>query len=782
MARKRKPKTAEQLPLTPAVVEDASLGEEAYRRFLNYALSVITARALPDVRDGLKPVQRRILYTMYNELRLLPASRYRKSAAIVGDVMGKFHPHGDTAIYDALVRMAQPFSMRACLVDGRGNFGSPDGDGAAAMRYTEAKLTPLAATLMTELAAKTVDFRPNYDGTRFEPVVLPAPFANLLVNGAYGIAVGMATSIPPHNFQEVTRACIALVDDPKATLRDVLKHIKGPDFPTGGELMATSQELRSVYEEGHGSLKLRGTWKPEGQGGTARVVIDSIPFAVERRTVVEKIADVVLSKKLPGLVDVRDESTEVCRIVCELSRGADPELVMAYLHKHTPLTQGVHFNLTCLMPSDDGEVSSPQRVSLLTMLHAFLKFRMDVVVRRLRHALAEVEKRIHVLEGFEIVFDALDETIRIIRRSEGRQDAAEKLIQRFDLDEAQVDAILELRLYRLAKLEILVIQKELKEKQKLQKNYRKLLKRPDERWGLIREELREASEAHGTPRSTRIVGKVQEVAFAAEDFIVDEDAVVVLTEQGWVKRQQSVRSIQSVRVREGDRVLHLLAGSTRTAVAFFSSAGVCYVQRLVDVPATSGYGVHVKTLFQMGDGERVVSALGFDPRVLYVPTDDDGDLHPFAVGVTRGGLASRFSLRTHGEPSKKNGRRFMKVGDGDEVIHVGWCEEGDIMACASLAGRALLCGTDDVSVLTGPGKGVRLIKLDPKDQLLGARVLDDDRDALAVVSDGGKRYEISPRKHDITSRGGKGFRLLKRGGLSSVQWPEPVVPDLSEDE
>ena len=783
MARRRKKKSP-QIDLPIDSIEDASLVEEARRRYLNYALSVITARALPDVRDGLKPVQRRILYTMHHELRLRSDVKHRKSAAIVGDVMGKFHPHGDTAIYDALVRLAQSFSMREPLVDGRGNFGSPDGDAAAAMRYTEARLHKLADELLAELPKQTVAFRPNYDGRFFEPVVLPARFPNLLVNGSQGIAVGMATSIPPHNLAEVIQACVAMIDgDP--TTRQLMKFVKGPDFPTEGELISTRQELAAAYEAGQGSLKLRGQWKLEPTGkGSPLIVIHSIPYAVERRAVVEKIAEVIVQKKLPSLTDVRDESTDDCRIVCEMRKGADEQLIMAYLYKHTPLQTNVQVNLTCLVPTSNPDVAAPQRIGLKAILRHFLDFRMEVVTKRLEFELAQLEKRIHILEGFITIFDALDEAIRLIRRSEGKQDAAQKLMKRFDLDDLQADAILELKLYRLAKLQILELRAELEEKLKEQKRVLRLLRSEPARWKLIRAELQELSSTYADPRRTRIVAKLDEPEFDAEAFIVEEDAMVVVTEQGWVKRQQRVKDVASTRVRKGDQVLAVIAGSTRTSVAFFSNHGVCYVTRIVDVPATTGHGTPLQTMFKMADGERVVGAIGFDPRFLEVPPADEeaeDPEEPFAIAVTRGGSALRFSLRSHREPSTRSGRKFTRPKQDDEVIYVAPVYEDDCIACATAQRRALICSTDEVSLLSGPGRGVMLIKLQKGDEVVGARVLSYDDDALIVRREGGNDYRITLRKYEVVSRGGKGFQLFTRGAVEGEVYQEPEIPEFPEE-
>jgi len=763
---------------------ETSLAAETQRRYLNYALSVITARALPDVRDGLKPVQRRILYDMQNELHLRYDAKYIKCARIVGDVMGKFHPHGDSSIYDALVRQAQDFTMSAPLIDGRGNFGSPDGDSAAAMRYTEARLAKLAGELLSELGKKTVPFRPNYDGTRFEPVVLPARYPNLLVNGCQGIAVGMATSIPPHNFKEVVDACITLIDNPDGGLADVLKHIRGPDFPTGGQLLSSKRELREVYETGQGSLKLRAEWKLEEsqKKGNPSIIINSIPYAVERKTIVERIADVIISKKLPPLLDVRDESTDVCRVVCEIKAGSDPQLIMAYLYKQTPLATNVQVNLTCLVPVEGSDVCAPQRLDLVSILKHFLSFRMEVVKKRLAFDLEQLQRRIHILEGFEKIFDVLDETIAIIRKSEGKQDAAAKLMKRFAMDEEQVDAILELKLYRLAKLEILIIQKELDEKRAEAARTEKLLKSDKARWSLIKAELHELASEYANRRRTRVLSSVDEPEFQAEDFIIDEDTVAVLTAQGWIKRQREVKDLATARLREGDRVSDVVAGSTKSQVAFLSSLGSCYVCRMVDIPQVTGYGNPVQTMFKLADGERLIRMLCFDPRSLEVPEATEGaePQPPYAVAVTRKGQCLRFSLRPHREVSTKTGRKYARLAEGDEIIFVDAVLPKQHLAAASESGHALICKIDEVSILAGAGKGVQLMKLDDGDLLVGAKVLREKSDVLTVLNDKGTPYDITQRRYEVVSRGGKGHALFKRGKLASKVEDEPVIPSLGE--
>ncbi|HET9987870.1 MAG TPA: DNA gyrase subunit A, partial [Kofleriaceae bacterium] len=428
---------------------DASLETEARRRYLNYALSVITSRALPDVRDGLKPVQRRILFAMLNDEHLRPDAKYKKSATVVGRVLGRYHPHGDSSVYEAMVRMAQDWVLRVPLVDGSGNFGSLDGDEAAAYRYTECRLAPAAMELLRELDFNTVDMRANYDGTTEEPVVLPARYPNLLVNGSTGIAVGMATNIPPHNLRELVEALLALSKDRKIEHVQLMKYINGPDFPTGGQMLNSKVELRQIYKEGGGAVRVRGEYKLEEKkkGGTD-LIITSIPWAMTKQSIVEKIAEVVISRKLPFLLDVRDESTTDVRIVLEIKKDADPELVMAYLYKNTPLQSSFHVNMTCLVPPelmDDGNVPSgappqPKKCGIKEMLEHFLDFRIITTQRRFQYQLDQLNTRIHILEGYVTIFDALDEIIKIIRASEGKEDAAQKIIKRFKLDEVQTDA------------------------------------------------------------------------------------------------------------------------------------------------------------------------------------------------------------------------------------------------------------------------------------------------------------------------------------------------------
>src|SRR5919198_810840 len=485
------PESKSSAPPPSAGPEVVPLHEAAQSRYLNYALSVITARALPDVRDGLKPVQRRILYTMWQQ-NLTADAKHRKCAKVVGDVMGSYHPHGDVALYETLVRMAQPFSLRYPLVDGSGNFGSLDGDSAAAMRYTECRLARLSDELLSEIDQTTVHFRPNYDGTKTEPVVLPARIPNLLVNGTTGIAVGMATNIPPHNLTEVCTALVKLLDNEDIGNAQLSRIIKGPDFPTGGQILNSQDELKQIYKTGAGTVRLRGTWDigPDTRS-TKTIYIESIPYTVNKAQLVERIAEIVLSRKLPQLLDVKDLSTEDVRIALELKKDADEKMVMAYLFKHTPLQINFPVNLTCLIPTENPEVGRPERLDLKSILWHFLHFRLEVVTKRLEHELAALKRRIHILEGFEKVFDALDEILKMIRKSDGKADAAEKIMKRFDLDAEQTDAILELKIYRLARLEILIITNELAEKRKRARQISGLLKSEADRWKIVRQEIEE---------------------------------------------------------------------------------------------------------------------------------------------------------------------------------------------------------------------------------------------------------------------------------------------------
>ncbi|MBI3203156.1 MAG: DNA topoisomerase IV subunit A [Myxococcales bacterium] len=770
--------------------EHAALHEVAQEKYLSYALSVITARALPDVRDGMKPVQRRILYTMWQQ-RITADSKHRKCAKVVGDVMGNYHPHGDAAIYDALVRMAQPFALRAPLVDGSGNFGSLDGDPAAAMRYTECRLTPISAELLGELEQDTVHFRPNYDGTKEEPVVLPAKVPNLLVNGATGIAVGMATNIPPHNLEEVCAAAVrlldALVEKKTLSARELCRTIKGPDFPTGGQIVSSTEEIKQIYETGHGTIKVRGTWKAAPAGrGDKKLFITSIPYAVNKAQLVERIAEVVTSRKMPLLLDVRDVSTDDVCIELTLKRDADESKVLAYLYKQTPLQTNFAVNLTCLVPTENPEVGRPERLDLGQILWHFLHFRLEVVTRRLQHELSALERRIHILEGFAKIFDALDEILRIIRKSEGKADAAQKIMAKFGLDAEQTDAILELKLYRLARLEILVIQGELKDKQKRVREIKKLLGEADSRgrWAMVRRELEEVGATFGkaSKRRTIIEEAAAEPELTAEDLIIAEDNHVLITRDGWVKRQKEIKDPSSTRLREGDQVLACVAGSTRATVAFFSSFGTAYTARIAEVPATTGYGEPIQKLFKLKDRESIVAMISLDPRVTGDVAEKEGYFPAtYACAATSDGYALSFGLSPFVEPSTRAGRRFARPAGEATVVGVQAVGGDETLVAATAARRALLCKLEEVNYLSGPGKGVLLIKLDKGDKIVGFCAVTKDSDGLTMKTSLGGEQKITPSRYELSSRGGKGREVMKRGALlEPVAEPPPPPPTFEE--
>ncbi len=751
---------------------ETDLRDAAEERYLSYALSVITSRALPDVRDGLKPVQRRILYAMYQNLRLTAGARPRKSAAVVGEVLGKYHPHGDVAAYEAMVRMAQPFSLRYPLVHGEGNFGSLDGDSAAAMRYTEARLTPLAEEMLDDLGADTVAFRPNYDATLDEPVVLPSGIPQLLMNGSTGIAVGMATNIPPHNLREVVAALIAMIDEPDIEVKGLLKHLKGPDFPTGGEILNGRSELREIYETGQGPVRLRGQYAVETlPRGRRQIVVTSIPYAVNKGELVASIGELVAARKLPLIVDVRDESTTDVRIVLELKPDASPEAAMAYLYKHTALQANFNVNLTCLLPSPNSLVGQPARVTLRDLCRQFLDFRMVVVTRRLEHEKRRLEERLHILAALMAIYDDVDRAIRIIRKAESRADAQKQLMKAFGLDEVQADAILEMRLYQLARLEIEKIRAEQAAKTKRLREIEALLKAPKARWRMIRDELEQLAARHGDARRTRFATG-DELVYDAEAYVVHEDAVVLLSRDGWIKRQTQVKDPAATRLREGDALAAVLPGTTRDRVALFSTHGSLYVLRVADIPATTGYGEPVQSLLKFADGERVLMT-----RLLREPDATPGQQAlpglraaaptSFLVATARG-----YGFRCTPDLSEttRTGRRVARVADGDLVVSVEPIA-GPAVVTATATGKMLRFVIDEVAELSGPGRGVILMRPASDDRVVGALALPEPSTFLAVTLDGGER-KIGLADVPVGHRGGKGQKVVKRGGVAAIRRPE----------
>jgi len=754
-------------------VQSVPLHEAARERYLNYAMSVITARALPDVRDGLKPVQRRILYTMYNELALHPTGRYRKCAAVVGEVMGKFHPHGDQSIYDALVRMAQDFSLRSPLVDGQGNFGSLDGDRAAAMRYTECRLRPLAEELLSEIKKETVDFRANYDGQRMEPIVLPAQFPQLLVNGAEGIGVAMATKVPPHNLGEVIDACVALIDNPALDVAELMGFIKGPDFPTGGRILSDAATLLDIYQTGQGSMRVRADYRLETAERRQIIVIDSVPYGKIKAKLIEDVGKLVAERKLPLIVGVRDESTDEVRIVLELKRGASADKAMAFLYKHTDLQCHISANLNVLVPVDGSDVAIPRRLDLREILRHWLFFRFDTVRRRFEFELAELNKRIHILRGFVTVFDALDEAIRIIRESEGRRDASERLMDRFDLDEVQTDAILDLQLYKLSRMSIEAIRDELEEKLKEAARIEALLASREKLWAQVRNELLVLRDLYAEPRRTVIGEPVRELAYDEDEYIEKVDAYVVVSRDGWFKRQSSISSLDKVRVREGDEIAWLIKAHTRSTITFFTSLGAAYAMRVDDVPPTTGFGSPVQKQFKFADGERIVGVISHDARhrierqePLPIESADEPP-PPHGVAMTEQGKVLRFPLVAHEEVSNTTGRRFCRLRGEDTVLAVYAVDDRDKVCVATQGGRAMVFTLEQVPVLKAAGAGIMGIKLREDDHVMAFELARGSLDGPTVITNLGRDLVVRERKFGLSTRGGRGNVVLQRGTIDT---------------
>jgi DNA gyrase subunit A len=815
---------------TTAHIEDVPLAEAARARYLNYALSVITSRALPDLRDGLKPVQRRILYAMWHDLHVSADSRYIKCAAVVGEVMKTYHPHGDQSIYDALVRMAQPFSLRQPLVDGYGNFGSIDGDPPAAFRYTECRLTPIALTLLTELREQTVDYRPNYASTADEPIVLPAQFPNMLVNGVSGIAVGMATNIPPHNLKELCNALVALLDNRELSLERVLKAVHGPDFPTGGVILNTAEELKQIYATGQGTIKLRGTYEIDPDRPNS-VLITNIPYGIEKDGLVERIGELIAKGQVPQLTNVKDLSTDDVRIVLELRPGANADAALAYLFKNSPLQINYSINLTCLLPAEGAEVAVPRRLDLKTILQHFLDFRLDVVTRRLRFELKNLLDRIHILEGFAIVFKNLDEAIKIIRESDGKPDAAPKLMKRFELSEIQADAVLETKLYRLGKLEIRDIMDELRQKRKRAQEIKQLLADEPARWQIIRAELKSIAQTFGEPRRTKIEVPAAPLEFREEDYIVDEDSWVIITRDGWTKRQKSFTDVASIRVRDDDRVGWVYRARARQTITVFTDRGVAYTMRVNDVPMTTGHGEPIQKQFAFEDQEHIVGVVCHDPRCLPewskhpqtaprliqrllagelddADTNGSGRAHhdgsadgngngngtalpppPYAIALSAGGKVLRYALSPLAAVSTRKGRQVVRLDPSfkdDVVVGVEATDGSENVCLATRAARVLIFPVTEANIVAGAARGVAAIRLEAKDRVLGFVLANKKREGLTVRTNRGGIQIVRATKYPVTSRGGKGYSILQRGSLDAVipveAEPHPPLEEFTDSQ
>jgi DNA gyrase/topoisomerase IV subunit A len=775
----------------------ALLHEEVEKRYLAYALSTIVSRALPDVRDGLKPVHRRILYAMHG-MRLGDAAKMRKSAAVVGEVIGKYHPHGDQAAYDALVRMAQDFSLRYPLIDGSGNFGSVDGDSPAAMRYTETRLSAFAGLLLREIDQGTTEFRPTYDAMGEEPLVLPSAVPNLLLNGTSGIAVGMSCSFPPHNLVEIIGACRAMIHEPDMPTSALLKYVKGPDFPTGAEILIHPDSLEQIYTSGHGAIKVRGTFEAETLSrGRTNLIITSIPYSVNKSRLIERIAQLIRDKRLRQVQDVRDESAEDVRIVLEL-RGGDvrQDSVMAFLYRHTDLQINFPVNLIAITPQ-----GVPDRLSLGRIVRYFLDFRYERTVLRLQHRLTILQKRIHVLDGFNILFLDLDKALRIIRSARSRLEAEQGLKQHFELDDEQVEAILEMRLYRLVGLEIGKLLDELSAKKKEAAEITRDLESPARLWKIIDRELGEISDKFRDGRRTRIVAETEAPAieYDPDEFVEHEDTTVILSRQGWIRRLKAeITDESTLKFRENDSLLAHVRVSTDRTVAIFSNLGKLYVLKALDVPATTGFGEPIGSLLSFVDGESVVAIIAPDPVDRTTEPQaaeeneenldvagDNGELSqgflfgeseepvpsttlpsqtepPRGILVTRLGQGFRFDYSILRESTKRMGRRLVNLKPEDEVVAVKPVD-GDHVAIGVNSGILLVFPVEQVSVLAGPGQGVRMIRLVPNTCVVAMETVSLD-DKLRIKTKRGREKIVPVQEIQVGKRDTKG----KSPGISGI--------------
>ncbi|MFT4034057.1 MAG: DNA gyrase subunit A [Patulibacter sp.] len=738
-------------------IEPRALEDEMHTAYLDYAMSVIIGRALPDARDGLKPVHRRVLFSM-NENGQGPTRPYSKSAAIVGDVMGKYHPHGDSAIYDTLVRMAQPFSMRYELIDGQGNFGSIDDDPAAAMRYTEARLARIATEMLRDLDSDTVDFQPNYDGSKQEPVVLPARFPNLLVNGGSGIAVGMATKIPPHNLGEIVGAVVAMIDNPDITDDELIALVPGPDFPTGGIIVGRSG-IRAAYETGRGKVRVRAKIHTEDIGrGKEALIVTELPYEVKKggdNGVIKKIADLVRDKRIPEVADIQDYSDKRgMRLVIELKRDAIPEVVRNKLFKHTPLQTTFGVNTVALV---DGV---PRTLSLREALRVWIEHQRDVIVRRSKHELGVLERRVHVLEGLLKALDHLDEVIEVIRASRDRESARVELMARFELSEIQASAILDLRLSQLTALEADAIQSEYDDKVERIAELRAILGDERKIFALIKEELTEISERFGDERRTIITDSEDEIDI--EDLIADQQMVITITHSGYIKslplatyRQQNRggRGVTGMNMKDGDFIEHLFVCSSHDFLLFFSNRGKVYRKKVYELPEASrtAKGRALVNILPLRDGERIQSVL----------STRDFNEGPFLIFATRSGVVKKTEFGLYNTPIKADGIIAIKIRDDDELVAVRRTSGDDDILMVSRRGQAVRFHEEATRAMGRDTTGVRGMDISAKDDgVLAMDVARDDDDLLVVTENGyGKRTGID--QYRKTNRGTKGVGTIK---------------------
>ena len=747
-----------------ANVLPAELSKEMRTSFLEYSMSVIVSRALPDVRDGLKPVHRRILYAM-NESGITPKRPHAKSARTVGDVIGKYHPHGDSAVYDTMVRLAQPFSMRVPLVDGHGNFGSIDGDSAAAMRYTEARLDKPAMELLRDLDKETVDFQPNYDESLQEPVVLPSRFPNLLVNGSSGIAVGMATNIPPHNLGEAIDATCKMIDNPDCTVDDLMKVLPGPDFPTGGIIMGR-KGIRDAYETGKGSLTIRSKCRiEEGKNGKHSIVVSEIPYQVNRTNLLKKIADLIRDKKLPEVSNVHDGADRHgIDIIIELKQNAIPQVVLNKLYKHTQLQVGFGCNMLALVNG------VPRVLSLKEILHYYILHQEEVVERRTRYDLAKAEARAHILEGFVIALDNIDEVIQIIRSSNTDREAKDVLMERFKLSEKQSEAILEMKLRRLTGLEREKIEAELKELREKIDYYKRLLSDKDLVKQVIKEELTEIKEKFSSARITKITDEAKDLD--VEDLIAEEEVAITVTKAGYVKRlpvatyrqqKRGGKGMQGVNLKEADFVEHLFISSTHAYLLFFSSRGRVYRLKAYEIPEASRHarGTAIVNVLPLEKGETIAAVIATKD----FPEDE------YLMFATSSGMVKKTSMKLY-DRTRRDGLIAINLKENDTLISVQRVAEGEKVMMVSSAGKAIMWDESEVRAMGRDTMGVRGMTVNADARVLGMEIARPGTELLVITELGyGKRTPVEeyPSHH----RGGQGVYTItmtaKKGLLSAMK-------------
>ncbi|WP_040214773.1 DNA gyrase subunit A [Clostridium polynesiense] len=732
-------------------VVPVDIKNEMKKCYIDYAMSVIVGRALPDVRDGLKPVHRRILFSM-QELGLSPDKGYRKCARIVGDVLGKYHPHGDTSVYDALVRMAQDFSIRYLLVDGHGNFGSVDGDGAAAMRYTEAKMNKIAVEMLRDINKDTVDFVPNFDGEEEEPSVLPSRYPNLLVNGSLGIAVGMATNIPPHNLGEVIDGTIKLIDNPEATVLDLMTDIKGPDFPTAGIIMGTSG-IRSAYETGRGIVRVRAKAEIEEENGKHKIIVTEIPYQVNKAKLVENIADLVKDKKINGISDLRDESDrEGMRIVIELKRDANPNVVLNLLYKHTKMQDT--FGIIMLALVDN----KPQILNLKEILVNYVDFQKQVITRRTQFELNKAEERAHILEGLRIALDNIDEVINILRNSKTTEVAKETLIDRFGLSDKQAQAILDMRLRRLTGLEREKIEEEYNELMNIIERLKEILSSEEILLGVIKEELLEIKRKYSDERRTVIEKSNQDIDI--EDLIQEQEVVITLTNSGYIKRisadtysaqRRGGKGIQAMTTKEDDFVEHVFVTSTHSDILFFTNRGRVYKIRAYEVPdaGRTAKGTNLINMIPINQDEKIEAVLSVK----------DIQSKGYLFMGTKHGIVKKTPLKQFAN-IRKNGLNAITLKEGDELLKVKVTYGDADIIIVTKEGYAIKFNEKNIRPMGRNASGVRAIRLRKDDIAISMDIAVDGQDLVVVSENGfGKRTNLS--EYTLQNRGGKGLKTYK---------------------